>query len=543
VIRRLIARSARGPLGPVWRAGYEAAIRAIAWSFLALDRRVSVYVAGSIGRGEPVYGFSDLDVLVVAPADPAHPGARRKHLTRHATRIERLVPGPPRSLLELGVCEPDEFRQTVAATVLTRDTPGLLTDPGWRIVAALQERPGVGRPIARWRRVAGPERRPVPPPEDRDRRRLDAWLELQFWWRHAFRASLAPAHPAIAHLCVKLVSEPTRAWLWLERGEAVTTRRDVLRRGIEVLPGEERILRSTLEVERTPDRGPPGFLADSLGFLLRITELAASALDSDAAAAGVRAVELVGGHEDLLVPGESLPEAAVALADWRAVAAPRLPDEALALAPGDPADPVRLAAAARTWRPGILPALRMGRIAVFPSQHYDEGMLRAAACAVTDPVSWALLGGERVARLPQLPGWSADDLARRAVDEHGAWLRKPQPPVRNYLALPDAPPQVLALARLLTAARAGLFADSLAAGEPRLAVAVRAAARCADSASLAEAIERAADALGAWYRDRRPCGDAEVEPLRRALLELNAYRSPTVEAGNGRSEATRNRRS
>ena len=156
MIRRYIVRSAHGPLRPLWHACYATVLRAITLSLVLADRHASVYVAGSIGRGEPAFGLSDLDLLVITPADPAHPGKRRKRLAEHAHRIERLAPGPHRSSLEIGVCEPGELRRAVAATVFTRPTPGLLTDAGWRIVAGLQERPGVGDPLGRWRKLAGP---------------------------------------------------------------------------------------------------------------------------------------------------------------------------------------------------------------------------------------------------------------------------------------------------------------------------------------------------------------------------------------------------
>ena len=535
----------------VWRGLYGAAARVIAESFLLVDRDASVYAAGSLGRGDVVFGLSDLDMVVVTPAGEARPGTRRDRLARHVDRLERLVPGPPRTVLEIAVCEEEELRRTTAATALTRglvddERPGFLADAGWRIVAELQERPGVARPLRRWRHLAGPDRRPPDPAEERERRRIDAWLELQHWWRHAFRACLAPAAPVAAHLAVKLVSEPLRAWLWLERMEAPRTRRETLQLGLRALPEEEPALRRALAVERGLHRLPEAPLADALAFLGRLTGRVAEALATDAAGAGSDAVGLVGTTDELVLAAAA-PAEAVPLVDWRALVAPRLPDEALVRRAGDPADPAVVAEAARSWRPAFLPALPVEAAIVLPTaEPYAEGMLRAVACPTTDPVSTALLAGRDVAVFPRLPGWSAADMARRAVAEHAAWLRVPGPPPRRYLALDGIPPSVVAIARLLTAARAALFWASHERGDPVLAVAVRATARLAEHSDLAEAIERGCAALADWHRERRPCTEDVVERLRRAVAALDAYRGETSAArtdGAGRPASASRRRS
>jgi hypothetical protein len=46
--------------------------------------------------------------------------------------------------------------------------------------------------------------------------------------------------------------------------------------------------------------------------------------------------------------------------------------------------------------------------------------MRTVQTTLTDPVSVALLSGEDVARFPDVPGFSARDLARRALAEHAA---------------------------------------------------------------------------------------------------------------------------
>src|SRR5205807_4452577 len=64
---------------------------------------------------------------------------------------------------------------------------------------------------------------------------------------------------------------------------------------------------------------------------------------------------------------------------------------------------------------------------------------------VSDPVSAALSRSRDGAAFPGLRGWSASDGARRAVAEHRPWVHSDRADV----------------ARLLTAARAGLFLESL----------------------------------------------------------------------------------
>lgn len=527
---RLILRTAGGPLRIVWRGAYELIAKTVAWSFRLVDREATVYVAGSLGRGEPVYGLSDFDMVVVAPGLPSRPGARRERLARHIARLERIVPGRPREVLEIAVCEEEDLRRTAAATVLTQGLDdgapsGLLADVGWQIVAELQERPGVGGAIARWRRIAGPEQRPEQPFVERDHRRLAAWLELQYWWRHAMRGCLEPSMPFAAHLCVKLVVEPLRAWLWLEEGVSPAARREALLLGLRRLPEDEMVLRQALELERTTHRLPPAPLPDALGFLVRLTDRVAAALSHDAAESAATTVRLAGGAAELLLPGGNVPAGAVPLADWRAIVAPRLPDEALLPMEGDPSDPAVVAGAARAWRPGILPALRRENALVLPTtETYTETVLRAVSCSTSDPVSWALMEGRGTATFPELLGWSAQDVAHRATAEHAAWLRFPGPPKRRYLGIGDVPPQVLTLARLVTAARAGLFATSIDEGDPTLAVTAKAMTTVADNAELAEALDRGCAALADWHTEQRPCSGGDLAQLDRATRALSAYR-------------------
>ena len=114
------------------------------------------------------------------------------------------------------------------------------------------------------------------------------------------------------------------------------------------------------------------------------------------------------------------------LTDWRAraVPSPFEPDECFALLPGDPAEPRTLGAAATAGSAGPYPALRSGELLVIASRGWMRSRLRTAQCAVTDPVSFALLAGREVADFPDAPGWSIRDSAERAVVEHRGWLEE-----------------------------------------------------------------------------------------------------------------------
>src|SRR5205085_9213161 len=107
------------------------------------------------------------------------------------------------------------------------------------------------------------------------------------------------------------------------------------------------------------------------------------------------------------------------LADWRTVVWPSIPYETFVPVAGDPTEPdvVREAIAPEI---GLFRALRLGPLLVLPT--LTRGALRAVQCPLTDPVSFALLDGRETAAFPAAPGWSAHDWARRAVDEHRAWL-------------------------------------------------------------------------------------------------------------------------
>jgi hypothetical protein len=146
--------------------------------------------------------------------------------------------------------------------------------------------------------------------------------------------------------------------------------------------------------------------------------------------------------------------------------------------------------------------------------------LRGVQSPVTDPVSFAVHDGAAEARFPAAPGWSAADCAARAVNEHRAWLSRRAAGVGDTRS-------TRALALLLTAARAASFAESLAAGEGRLALTVTAAA-----AELERSVPPSGDIasaavaeLAACLREDRAPDPAVVDGLEAVVAGLPAYAS------------------
>jgi hypothetical protein len=145
-------------------------------------------------------------------------------------------------------------------------------------------------------------------------------------------------------------------------------------------------------------------------------------------------------------------------------------------------------------------------------------------------VSFALLAGERSATFPPLAGWSAADVARRALGEHRAWLGASVRGERHVLAewmsaqARTSRLELQVLAWLLSAARAALFHESLQDGAPRLAVTLAAAAAGLDERGGDDRVAR--EALEA-YRAGRASGAAPpgglVAALRRQVLALEGF--------------------
>ena len=352
-----------------------------------------------------------------------------------------------------------------------------------------------------------------------------AWLELQHWWRYAFGACVASG-PSTAYLCVKLVSEPARVWLWLVHGERVSSRREALRRGAQALPEESDVFERALALQSTLAQAPDPPLAKTLEDLLRLTRRLAGWLLAEAESAGVEDVRLIWGEKDLVLArraGDSLRALLgtrlrlLPLVDWRTLVWPAAPDEALVDMPGSPADPATVGAAAVAGRAGPYPALRDAGLLVLPAQIHRRTLLRAVQCPLTDPISFAVLDGAPVARFSRAPGWSIQDTARRAVAEHRAWLGAGG-------GTGEASEEALGL--LFTAARAGLLLQSLGSAEPELALTVAAVAeRLGAGGGAARSVsESSYEAYLACRSDGGSPPTDVLADLRKCVLALPAYR-------------------
>jgi hypothetical protein len=507
---------------PVWSLSYEVCVRAVA----ALLRRhcdASVYVTGTFAQDEPVFGMSDLDLVAVAPAAGELPGSARRRLGERWLGLCRRVPLLSLAVTEVFAYEEAELRAAVSSTCLTYGVdsrsragatsffgPDRLADE-----AGLQVRPTLW-PAQGWRLVAGRDVRPVPTANPDDSR-LRAWLELQFWWRFAFDLADEPERGElhsfqIPFLCVKLVAEPVRILLSFVHGERVLERKAALERGLELFAAETPAIERALDLLGRLHRSPRAELADFLPTLVRLSSLLAEAIAADVDRRGVTEVALVGGTPPRVAP----------LADWLARVKPRPEEETFMPVDDDPGDRDQLAAAVRSYRPGVYRALRANRLLVLPATA-PRRLLRSVHCAESDPVSFALADGLQAARFPDVPGWSARDGARRAVAEHRGWLASQRASVETL----DATHAAESLGMLLSAVRAALFLESLEREDPRLPVTYAAAAELLSSRSpgVSTVAAEAYDQYRKATLDGRAPSNRTLTELFRIVRELPAYRA------------------
>lgn len=545
-VQRAVLKTGQGGLRPLWRLVHGATMRGIALAMRWGHPDRTVFVKGSFAFGDPVYGISDLDLVVVTPDHPSSPGENRRRARRRWERLCRTVPLLADLAQHVWIYEEAEIH---AATATTCFTYGLEASPSPQVGSAaflgsrplademgLLSHPPLAEPAREWRRLAGHHGfHPNGAGEDAQRRRITGWLSLQFLWRYAYRACLDPTAANVPFLCAKFVADPVRIWLWIARGEYVADRQRALERGLDELPEEEQALRRALALWRELSRLPDPPLAEFLPFLVALSTRIADCIAADLRDEQTTDVRLIAGDEgDLALPagaGDRLrvlyPKGGspsfLPLVDWRALAMPPPPDEVFSVVPADPTDLAAVRLATRRMDAGQYAALRADGLVLFPAR--VRALLRSVQCGSTDPVSLALSKGRRVATFPDVPGWSARDWARRAVAEHRAWLDSRV--ARS--AEPDPEERLDDLAKLFTAARAALFLASLDDGDPELAlplaaVADRLAAR--DPRAAAAAVE-AVEVYRAARRDDTPVAAHAVSGLSEAVTRLPAYRADT----------------
>lgn len=535
-LQRAMLRSDHGPMRAIWRLAYAAAARAYVARIRRGEPGSASYLRGTMASRGLLPGLSDIDVVVVTRPDAEAPGVARDRVRARLARRSRWLPAVGGALFDNPtVCEEPDLRATTARTTFTYglDTPQRECRAAyWGPDADVDKQRWLERPELygrrrAWRRIAGPELRPAEPPQDDDIRCVAAWLELQNWWRWAFSLCIEPNMPRSAYLSVKLIAEPVRVWLWLTCAERVGTRMEALRRGPREFPQEAAAFGRALKLHAALRRMPEPPLAELMPAFLRLSATVAQAVQKRAAAAGCTDVRLIGHDDELALPhGGSKAETwarlregaprLLALADWRALVAPIEPDESFAMIEGDPGDPYAIAAAATALDRGPYPTLSGHGLMVRPAPMGGRSRLRSVQCRATDPVSFALAEDGSIAPFPQLPGWSIEDAARRAVAEHAAWLS---------CADESDERRGTVLGRLITATRAALIWESIQEGEPCLPLTVDAtlaslAWRVAGAAGLADAVRVAYhDFALNWVTP----AENLIRPMRSVLCNLPAY--------------------
>jgi hypothetical protein len=456
-LQRLVLRSAATPLRRAWAVAYAAIARVSGFVLTRGVAGAAVYVRAGAAGGELLPGMSDIDLALVAPAGAGAERIRRRWaaLMRRAPWVARLIDRP---LI---------FDQAELAIVAGRSarTFGLAAGdacyfgerPTLDWIRTL-EHPGLDGVTSDWRLLRGTDRRPAPAPRDSDEERLAVWSEVLLWWRWASIFCDQPRAPRAADVCVKLIAQPARAWLWLAHRERADSRVDALWRLARRLEEEEPAARLALDLQRRLPSAPEAPFGEVLPAFVRMTRRIDRLIAGQIADAGLERVALAGDAGD----ADALP-----LVDWPAVTAPAEFAETFAVVTGDPGDPQALASAVRAHRLGFYRALRSEDLLVLPGRPLPRTRMRAVKSRLTDPVSFALLDGESVAAFPRVRGLSATDLAARAVAEHRAWLRTRRVPPRPWSA---PPPACYELGMLLSAARAALFCEAVGAGEPELVV-------------------------------------------------------------------------
>jgi hypothetical protein len=358
------------------------------------------------------------------------------------------------------------------------------------------------------------------------------WLELQNWWRHAFIACAEPERFESAYMCVKLIAEAARIWLWIRREERVANRAQALARATLELPAESETFARARRLQASLHAMPSAPLADFLAAFARLSTYVAGELTRQVAPAGTTEVRLLAGRQGFFaLPHGGLPATSAAawpdatllpLGDWRAVVAPSEPDETFTIVAGSPGDPEIVGAtAAAAAEPGPYLTLAAGGLMVRPTTGWGPGRLRSVQCEVTDPVSFALARGSQVAKFANVRGFSVQDTARRAVAEHAAWLR----------ARPSEHPGTT-LGRLITAARAGLLWQTLIDGTAELALTADATLGLLGAQAHAESLaEEIQEAYHEFASSRNPPSPRLAKALRKIVLSLPAYdrRQPAPE--------------
>jgi hypothetical protein len=481
IIHRTVLAAGRGPVRRLWPPAYGALERTLAGDLLR-GSDGSAYVRGGTGRDQPVYGISDIDLFMVVEGKPGERGVVRRRVIDRWRRLKRVIPLLAR-FVSVGVYEEEDLADAGRDSYLThgfgapvgaaRHRRALYyagregSDDAW-----LRARPGLFGPLADWRLVRGRDRLPELPRQDARRRRIAAWCDVQHWWLHAFRHCADPRPASTTYLAAKLIVEPIRILLWLD-GDRIWRRPDVLSEGRERFPEYAEAL--TLAAEFMAAATRPGGASDvdahyeslslALPHLVELSRAVSRRLEAGLDDGWTEVQITWGGAQELIVPAEERAGGGrwVPLCDWRSLCVTREPDKALRHVGSEPA--IARVAECLDMRHGwVQPALGDAELLVLPAPE-DYSQIRCVACRLNDPVSIALVEGVGVARFPEAWGFSARDWARRAIAER--WAQAPEWEFGS---------ERRRIGALFAAARAALFSDSIATGQPELPLTVTATA-------------------------------------------------------------------
>ena len=183
--QRLALRTGRGPFRPLWAAMHVGLIWAVARWVTASSKSSRIYLKGGFGFGEPRYGLSDVDMIVVTEEDPCSPGVNRKRVEERWRRLRLRLP-PLGELFQLWVYEQSDVNALDRDSYLTFGCgepaghsgaqAGFLGGRRPHDPMALLDHPGLYGPQRDWRRV-GSTGRPPEPISGRLARGVYAWLE------------------------------------------------------------------------------------------------------------------------------------------------------------------------------------------------------------------------------------------------------------------------------------------------------------------------------------------------------------------------------
>jgi beta-1,4-mannosyltransferase len=467
-LQRWVVATNRSLLRHLWRAVYAVLARgAAAW--LARGVAATVYLTGSLARGEAVYGLSDIDLVVVVSDRLARPEVRRRLEVMHAR-----LPVLRRVIAHVWIYDEPELEAAAAASYptfgLDEGRAAFTGESALPDAMGLLDRPGLSPPEG-WRRLRGAGLAPATV-RGRQDERLAAWLEIQYQLRWALPV-LAQPEP-LDHKLAGALGGVARAWLRLVHDEITAGTRSALGQAGWRLRSEREVLWLASHVIQT-GRCDASAARELWGCLVRLAARVAEQIEAELAYAPSTEVCLAGAGSLAGLPLLDWCGLALPAVQWPAHGPPTSAEPHFVLAPGDAADAGSVMGAFTPEPWGTWGTLRHGPLLIRPTLAvWEHGRLRTAELPSSDPVSFALLGGDSVARFPQVRGWSARDRARRAVAEHRAWLfasveHGEAPgwvggrPAANW----DTP---ATRSLLLSAARAALFLESLEDGEPLLAL-------------------------------------------------------------------------